>query len=132
MGFTDPDNRRTYPWGEEDMDLLEFHREIIRIHRESEALRTGSVKLLEGEYNFLCYARFNREDQYVVILNNDSVRRTAEIEVWSANLPKECELKQEMFSYENGYSVNPVIYNVEKGKLVITMPKYSSLVLKKI
>ena len=132
VGFTDPDNRRTYPWGEEDMDLLEFHREIIRIHRESEALRTGSVKLLEGEYNFLCYARFNREDQYVVILNNDSVRRTAEIEVWSANLPKECELKQEMFSYENGYSVNPVIYNVEKGKLVITMPKYSSLVLKKI
>ena len=23
-GFTDPDNRRTYPWGQEDKELLEF------------------------------------------------------------------------------------------------------------
>lgn len=25
-GFTDPDNRRTYPWGAEDQELMEFHR----------------------------------------------------------------------------------------------------------
>lgn len=36
VGFTDPDNRRTYPWGSEDMDLLNFHREMIRIHKEHE------------------------------------------------------------------------------------------------
>ena len=33
-GFTDPDNRRTYPWGREDKELLEFHKEMIRIHKE--------------------------------------------------------------------------------------------------
>ena len=26
-GFTDPDNRRTYPWGNEDFQLIGFHRE---------------------------------------------------------------------------------------------------------
>ena len=26
-GFTDPDNRRTYPWGHEDQELIAFHRE---------------------------------------------------------------------------------------------------------
>ncbi len=132
VGFTDPDNRRTYPWGKEDMDLLGFHREMIRIHKESEAFRTGSVKFLCGEYNFSSYARFNREDQYVIVMNNDGISRTVEIDVWQANIPKKCELKQEMFSYENGYSVSPVIYNVEGGKLNLTMPKYSALVLKRI
>ena len=42
-GFTDPDNRRTYPWGKEDIVLIDFHRDIIRIHKEHEALRTGSL-----------------------------------------------------------------------------------------
>lgn len=32
-GFTDPDNRRTYPWGHEDQELLAFHKEMIRIHK---------------------------------------------------------------------------------------------------
>ena len=34
-GFTDPDNRRTYPWGREDKELICFHRDIIRIHKET-------------------------------------------------------------------------------------------------
>lgn len=132
VGFTDPDNRRTYPWGKEDTDLLEFHREMIRIHRESDVFCTGSVKFLSGDYNFLCYARFNRKDQYIIIINNDSVRKTTEIDVWIAGLQKDCKLKQEMFSYESGYSINPVIYDVEKGKLNITLPKFSTVVLRKI
>ena len=30
-GWTDPDNRRTYPWGMENKELIDFHKEIIRI-----------------------------------------------------------------------------------------------------
>ena len=40
-----PDNRRTYPWGKEDVVLVDFHRDMIRIHKENEALRTGSCLL---------------------------------------------------------------------------------------
>ena len=32
-GFTDPDNRRTYPWGREDKELIQFHKDMIRIHK---------------------------------------------------------------------------------------------------
>ncbi len=35
-GFTDPDNRRTFPWGNEDKELQAFHKEVIRIHKERE------------------------------------------------------------------------------------------------
>ena len=33
-GFTDPDNRRTYPWGHEDQMMIAFHRDMIKIHKE--------------------------------------------------------------------------------------------------
>ena len=33
-GFTDPDNRRTYPWGNEDKSLLEFHKKMIENRRQ--------------------------------------------------------------------------------------------------
>ena len=45
-GWTDPDNRRTYPWGKEDIDLLEFHKAVIKIHKQYSALKTGSLIFL--------------------------------------------------------------------------------------
>lgn len=130
VGFTDPDNRRTYPWGNEDMDLLNFHREMIRIHKEHEAFKTGSIQFVWGEYNFLCYARYNRREHFLVVLNNDAVSRTVEMVVWPVGLPKECELEQIMYSHEGGYSTNPVTYEVKGGKLNITLTEFSAVVLR--
>ena len=130
VGFTDPDNRRTYPWGSEDMDLLNFHREMIRIHKEHEAFKTGSIQFVWGEYNFLCYARYNRREHFLVELKNDAVSRTVEMVVWPVGLPKECELEQIMYSHEDGFSTNPVTYEVKGGKLNITLTEFSAVVLR--
>ncbi len=43
-GFTDPDNRRTYPWGNADYPLVDYHRDMIMVHKCSSALRRGSFK----------------------------------------------------------------------------------------
>lgn len=131
VGFTDPDNRRTYPWGEEDQELLDFHREMIRIHKGYEVFRTGSVKFLKGEYNIISYARFNRREQFIIVMNNDIVSRQIEIPAWIAGMPKDSELEQLMFSHEEGFSTNPVTYQLVNGKLDITLPKFSAVVLKK-
>ncbi|GFI62512.1 neopullulanase 2 [Clostridiales bacterium] len=34
-GWTDPDNRRTYPWGRENKQLIEFHKEVIKLSSPS-------------------------------------------------------------------------------------------------
>lgn len=131
-GFTDPDNRRTYPWGNEDRELLEFHREMIRIHKENQALRTGSVKFMGGDYQMMCYGRFSREQQFVVVLNNDEVQRTMKVSVWEAGLKKETKLEQIMYTTKDSYSVAPVIYEVHGGYLNLSLPAHSSVVLKNI
>jgi alpha-glucosidase len=129
-GFTDPDNRRTYPWGHEDKELIEFHRDLIRIHRESPALRTGSVKFLHGERNVLCYGRFNRRQQFVVLVNNDNYSRNIDVRVSSVGVPWDCVLTQIIYTTENGYSLHPLKYEVVYGHLKITLPKCSAVVLK--
>ncbi len=128
-GFTDPDNRRTYPWGREDHELIAFHKDMIKIHKEHEALRTGSVKFLLGEHNLLCYARFNRKEQLIILINNGDTIKNIDLYVWTAGIPMKARLKQLMFTNETGYSILPVFYQVEEGRLKLNLTRYAAVVL---
>jgi alpha-glucosidase len=66
-GFTDPDNRRTYPWGHEDKELIDFHKAAIKMHKENEVLRTGSYKQLYSAHNVIAYGRFTSDDCVIII-----------------------------------------------------------------
>ena len=81
-GFTDPDSRRTYPWGQENRELVEFHKEMIRIHKREKPLRTGSLKMLSWSSNVLAYARFQEGEQIIVVLNNSKELKEVTSPVW--------------------------------------------------
>lgn len=128
-GFTDPDNRRTYPWGHEDQELIAFHKEAIRIHKEHLALKTGSLKILGGEENILSYARFKGHDRIIVVINNRSERAEVKVPVWEAEIPIKCRMKRLLYSYKDGYTTEYEEYLVEDGEVVANMGPHSALVL---
>ena len=128
-GFTDPDNRRTYPWGYEDQELIAFHKEAIRIHKEHPALKTGSLKILGGEENILSYARFKGHDRIIVVINNRSERAEVKVPVWEAEIPIKCRMKRLLYSYKDGYTTEYEEYLVEDGEVVANMGPHSALVL---
>ena len=128
-GFTDPDNRRTYPWGREDHELIAFHKEAIRIHKEHPALRTGSLKILGGEENVLSYARFKGNDRIIIVINNRSERTEVKVPVWEAEIPAKCRMKRLLYSYKDGYTTEYEEYLVEDGEVVANMGPHSALVL---
>lgn len=128
-GFTDPDNRRTYPWGHEDHELIAFHKEAIRIHKGHPALRTGSLKILGGEENILSYARFKGHDRIIVVINNRSERAEVKVPVWEAEIPAKCRMKRLLYSYKDGYTTEYEEYLVEDGEVVANMGPHSALVL---
>ena len=131
-GFTDPDNRRTYPWGKEDKELLAFHKEMIRIHKEEKPLRKGSIKLLVGESNLLAYGRFQGDEQIVVVLNNSKELKEVTIPVWLVGVPRSGRMKRLIYSYEKVYITDYDEYIVENGELVLNMGRHSVIVLKPI
>lgn len=131
-GFTDPDNRRTYPWGHEDQQMLGFHKEMIRIHKEHEALRTGAVIMLHCEKNILAYGRFTEEEQIIVILNNRSELAEVTVPVWQAEVPMKTNMRRLMYSYKDGYTTEYEKYLIRDGELVVNMGAYSALVVETI
>ena len=129
-GFTDPDNRRTYPWGKEDQELLSFHKEAICIHKDNPVLTYGSTCFLSLEHQLLSYGRFDEENQIVVVVNNSREEREVNIPVWKASVPPFCTMERLMLTLENGFSTNDAVYGVRNGILYLKLPPVCSMILK--
>ena len=56
-GYKDPFNRRTYPWGREDKEILGFFRHLGRLRREREELRLGSIRFFAAGDKHLSFIR---------------------------------------------------------------------------
>ncbi|MCR4908399.1 MAG: glycoside hydrolase family 13 protein [Lachnospiraceae bacterium] len=131
VGFTDPDNRRTYPWGNEDYELMDFHRACIRIHKENRELKTGSLlELFSGE-GFIAYGRFNKDGASVVVINNNDHPVDASIPVWRCGVKPNTEMKRLIFSYKESFTTLPELSPVRDARMKVSMPPFSAALFKK-
>ena len=128
-GWTDPDNRRTYPWGKENLELIEFHCYLTGIRRRTPALRKGSVKELLAGKNIIAYGRFQGESRCVVIVNSGSDTMTLKVPVWQIGACDGYELVRVMLAYAEGYNAGTIRYPVRDGQLNITVGGYNSIIL---
>ncbi len=129
-GFTDPDNRRTYPWGNENQELLAFHKDAIRIHKESEALRYGSLEILLGKPYLLAYGRFTESEKMIIVVNNHNESVEAHVPVWRAEVPMESTMESVLYTYENGYTTEKKTYPVTNGEALVSMESHSAIILR--
>ena len=131
-GFTDPDNRRTYPWGHEDQELIAFHREMIRIRKENPVLRTGSGIPVLAENGLFGFVRFNEESQMLTLLNNTEEGVRLNVPVWMGEVPEGTLMQRLMMTTEEGFSLESAHYLVYKGVIEIFMPPFSAAVLRRV
>ena len=128
-GFTDPDNRRTYPWGNADYPLVDYHRDMIMVHKCSSALRRGSFKFLKRMKNFISYGRFNEQERYVVAVNVGAETLEADVPVYLAEVA-DGFMVQAMLTNEKGYSIMPTKYAVKDGMMHVSLTANSGMVFK--
>lgn len=131
-GWTDPDNRRTYPWGREDNELIEFHRQLIRIHKDYQVFKTGSIMFLKGQYKLIGYGRFDENDKIVVMINSSDEVREADIPVWRMGIIQETRMARLMLSDREGYSDEAKVYPVVNGLIHVECPPMSGMIIKDI
>ena len=131
VGFTDPDNRRTYPWGQEDQELIRFYKEMIAVHRRFPVLAMGSLKFLYHDYNVLSYGRFNQEEQVIVIINNRNERVHVEIPVWLTGINRSsvAKLTQVFATDAVGFSSEEKEIEAPAGILEMDLLPLSGVVL---
>ncbi len=129
-GFTDPDSRRAFPWGREDLSLVDFHREIIRIHRESQELRTGSFRWLKTGEQLLAYGRFDFSGQTLVAINNGTQELSVKLPVWELGVPYEGRMRRLLFTCQTGWNCLEEEYTVSGGNVCMTVPAHCAVVLR--
>ncbi len=78
-GFGDPFCRGAYPWGKEDMEILDFYKTLGKIRRENEAFREGEfiphicrlgifsfIRKCEGNKVFIAVNRWEQSDAITI------------------------------------------------------------------
>ena len=130
-GFTDPDNRRTYPWGKEDQEMLDFHKRMICIHKAYPILAKGSLEFLWNDHQGLSYGRFSDSEQIIVILNNQDQERDIRVTAWKTGVSRKeaTAFQRLMLSSGEGYTEMPEEYIADAGILQVKMPAYGAMVL---
>lgn len=127
-GWTDPDSRRTYPWGREDLELMEFHRYMAGIHKRLPALRKGAVKPLFAANQQIAYGRMWDRYQTVTVISNLPQLSAIEIPVWQLGITDEDIMGRPIITTEDGYNAGILFYHVKDGILKVRMPAYSGAV----
>lgn len=131
-GWTDPDSRRAYPWGHEDEELIQYHKELIRIHKEHQVLRTGSILFLFGEYQCISYGRFDDNEHIVVAINISQDTRHMEIPVWRLGMTQPTRMARVILTDASGFSIETKVYPVQSGKLILDCPPETAVLVKDI
>ena len=131
-GWTDPDNRRTYPWGNENTQMIAFHKEMIRIHRDYPALKTGSLIYLLNQYNLIGYGRFDSKDKIFILIQSGGEEREATVDVWRLGMKDGEYMACMMESSQNGFSIASQMRQVENGTITVPIKPDGAVLWKSV
>lgn len=107
QGFDDPINRRPYPWGSEDKEILAHYKKLGRIRRENRAVFSGGFNMRD-ENGLVAYERAGGDDEILIAVNAGADDKTLFINKEYASL-----------------------YNNKEYKDVVDVPGGSFVILKK-
>ena len=131
-GWTDPDNRRSYPWGREDNELIRFHKEMIRIHRDYQVFKTGSMLYLHSENGLIVYGRFQGEEKAVIAVQTGGTQREIQVDVWRLGLKDGEKIASMMATDQQGFSLEARVLTVKDGKVSILVGENGAVLYKSI
>lgn len=129
-GWTDPDSRRTYPWGREDWEMYDVHKSAIALRKRIHCLKLGSVMSLDAGNGYIVYARFDREDCAFIAINACDKPVDLSVPVWLVTGERTDKLE---LAYTVGADMcaYPDVAEVKFGRTFLSLPPKSGCVYTK-
>ncbi|WP_261902892.1 maltodextrin glucosidase [Vibrio fortis] len=120
-GGQDPDNRRCFPWGEEQTSSwFAFTQNLIQLRRERASLQTGAYQELYCDDEVLIYARSLEQEHTLTVINLGSSMSEITLPVWKLGI-------------ESGVLKSAIdeslVFQIEDGKARIPVNALSAQVL---
>lgn len=105
-GYTDPDNRKPYPWGRENKNIYDMYIKLIRLRKNNEALVNGDFYMEEESNGLVVIRRCYNKSNMFIILNNSDVEKSIEIKINSDSKLIDVITGEEVINIkENMYSI---------------------------
>ena len=70
-GGKEPDNRKSYPWGKENKELIDFYKVVANIRNSENSLKKGDLNIYETDSSVFAFER-NYENEKIIVLVNVS------------------------------------------------------------
>ena len=74
-GGKDPDNRKSYPCENEDVDLIGFYKRIAQIRNGQDALKKGDFNIFDTEEDIFAFERVYENERIVVVVNISNAQK---------------------------------------------------------
>ncbi|MBE6773220.1 MAG: glycoside hydrolase family 13 protein [Ruminococcaceae bacterium] len=71
QGYKDPFNRKFYPWGKENSELLEHYKQLGKMRKNCRCLADGEYRTVSEMLGCLAFIRYNDYDKILVIINRN-------------------------------------------------------------
>ena len=72
-GGKDPENRKTYPWKNEDMEIMDFYRHCSQFRNRNKVLTYGNTYFIyTGNDDVFAYTRYDDEHEGILVVLNRS------------------------------------------------------------
>lgn len=129
-GYSDPYNRRTYPWGKENQILLNWYKKITFLRNKYKALSNGFFKLLYAKDNIYIYQRYidhldvynnkSQKQNLIIAINRSDNEEHVELNI--------CDIKTNNYkNILNNYCDE--IYHIKNNKIHLNLKAYEGKVL---
>lgn len=71
QGYKDPFNRRCYPWGEENEELVEWYKKLGEIRSKNSVFKDGKFEILSAVAGCVAFSRKNDDEAILVISSSN-------------------------------------------------------------
>lgn len=97
QGYGDPFCRATYPWGNENTELLSFYKDLGAVRKNYKAFKDGDFYTLFADFNSVAYTRKSQGSMAFIAVNRGS-------DEFCFDLPKEFKNCKKFFGkmHQNG------------------------------
>ncbi len=97
-GFEDPFNRKCYPWGQENKELIQFVSRLGNLRKTKAPLRRGTIRYLAAKGGLLAFARELDGETVIAAANRDDRAHALSLPgpmvdlLTGERFPKECRI----------------------------------------
>lgn len=115
-GYGDPFNRRCFPWGHEDFDLIAHTKNLSRIRKMSKVFIDGRLKFLTLANDYIIFARYHEHNRKAMVIAINRSDHDIVIDV-------------DREDFNDRYTLFTVVYGESNG-CCINLPAYGFVAVK--